>query len=227
MGQTWKEMTKPMSLEEYADSQVRDNLDQPMDLSALAEPPWETIYATVDPNRSLRDDIQGRTSVYTQPAIDALRASAGEIPVERYETAGFLVPRSGGGYDMTPPIESKPFSRLGRHGITESDHVRLTPPPGAQFGAHRHIAGKNGFADHINTGPTPYGDSGLLTGVQPIPMATILRRSQGAGRGEDQFGVHEIFNGRLRFRAPYGTLTDEERDAIQKNRDEAQSKLYK
>jgi hypothetical protein len=198
-----------------------------MDLSALAEPPWETIRASVAPNRPLRDDIQGRTSLYSQPAINALRAGAGEIPVERYETAGFLVPRSGDGYDMTPPTLSKPFSRFGRHGITESDHVEVTLPPGAQFGAHRHIPGKNGFADHINPDETPYGDSGLLTGAHPIPMATIVRRTQGADRGQDLFGVHEIFNGRLQFRAPYGTLTDEERDAIQKNRDEAQSKLYK
>jgi hypothetical protein len=39
--------------------------------------------------------------------------------------------------------------------------------------------------------------------------------------------VHEIFKGRLQFRAPYGTQTDEERDVIQKNQDEAQSRLYK
>lgn len=60
-----------------------------------------------------------------------------------------------------------------------------------------------------------------------MPMATIVRRTQGPDRGKDLFGVHEIFNGRLQFRAPYGTLTDEERDVIQKNRDEAQSRLYK
>jgi len=128
---------------------------------------------------------------------------------------------------MIAPIESKSFSRLGRHGLTESDQVRMKPPPGAQFGAHRHIPGKNGFADYITPKPTPYGDSGLLTGTQPMPMATIVRRTQGPDRGKDLFGVHEIFNGRLQFRAPYGTLTDEERDVIQKNRDEAQSRLYK
>ena len=222
----WKDMKEPMSLEEYAESQVQDNFDQPMDLSALAEPPWETIYANFDPNRPLRDDIRGRTSVYTQPAINALRAGAGEIPVKSYETGGFLVPRADGGYGMMPPVESRPFERVGRHGITESDHVELTPPPGREFGAHRHIPGRGGFADQINR-VTPYGDSGSLAGPNPYPMATIVRRTQGPDRGQDLFGVHEIFNGQLRFRAPYGTLTDQDRDAIQKNRDEAQSKLYK
>ena len=54
-------------------------------------------------------------------------------------------------------------------------------------------------------------------------MATIARTAD----GNYAVGLHEIVNGQLQFRAPIGSLTDAQRQAIQTNLDQEQQKLYK
>jgi hypothetical protein len=59
-------------------------------------------------------------------------------------------------------------------------------------------------------------------------MATVVRPRSGPLKGQDVIGVHEMVNGQLIFRVPYGAIVDdEERKLIQQNLNRAQRNFYR
>lgn len=223
---TWKDMEEPMSLEDYAAQRMQQQAQQPMDLSSLGEFPWETIYAEFEPER-LQDRYRGATYRYTPEALAALEANRTKAapPGARDEITSFLVPGPDGLTLVQP--RGVPFVTRDRHGNIESRNTRTPRPPGARFAAHNHPSDTFGFADHGRS-TTGYGDSESLSSPDPYPMATIARPKSGDFKGQDVIGVHEMVNGQLIFRVPYGAIIDdEERRLIQQNLNRAQRKFYK
>src|SRR5689334_22083923 len=59
---SWKDMKEPMPLEDYAAQRMREQAEQPADLSPLGEFPWETVYASFEPAQ-LHDRFHTTTRV--------------------------------------------------------------------------------------------------------------------------------------------------------------------
>lgn len=226
----WKEMTEPVSLEEYS-NQIRRHLgDQPVNLSAdLAQPPLEAFYATFDPER-LQDRYRGATYRYTHDGVQTVRNNLSHIaPASaRREIISYLIPGTDGLLTVTTPPQSS-MERNDRHGTPLSDNAKAPPPPhGARMGVHNHVSGRAmGFADDVQS-TDGYGDSMSLAASNPVPMATVARPAHGPFKGEDVIGLREMVNGQLNFQAPYGAVMEEnERRLIQKNLDLQQQQFYR
>jgi hypothetical protein len=113
---------------------------------------------------------------------------------------------------------------LSTYGTSTSDNASATAPAGASYGMHGHIPGSDdGLVDAPNSNGG-YGDAQSLSLPVPLPMATIAKTG-GDGDGY-AVGLHEIVNGRLQFRAPVGSLSPSQRQAIQDNLDTEQEKFY-
>lgn len=224
---SWKDMKEPMPLEDYAAQRMREQAEQPADLSPLGEFPWETVYASFEPAQ-LQDRFHTTTRVASPGDIDAVRADFGKTapPHARTEILSFYVEGPDGKLGLVQP-PGQPSVRYDRYLRPTAETVKAPPPPGTRFGVHNHRPGHTrGFIDenHANSG---YGDASALALPQPFPMFTVARPTEGAFKGEDTIGVHEMVNGRLQFRAPLGAMTDRERDEIQRNLDRAQRNFYK
>jgi hypothetical protein len=223
---TWKEMKEPMSLEDYAAQRMQAQADTPADLSALGEFPMDTFYAQFDPDR-LQDRFRGANHRYTPQALAALEANRAKVapPGARDEIVSFLVPGPDGLALVQPP--GKAFVTRDRHGNIRSRNSETPRPPGARFGAHNHPSDTFGFADHTLSADG-YGDSMSLSSPDPYPMTTVARPRSGPLKGQDAIGVHEMVNGQLIFRVPYGAITDDdERALIQQNLNRAQRNFYR
>jgi hypothetical protein len=226
---SWKDMQEPMPLEDYAAQRMQEQADQPADLSALGEFPWETIYAAFDPDRLQDDRYKGKNYVYTADDINRINENMPKIAVgrgARKESLHFFVRNPDGSLELRDPVNGTTSRTTGRHGETLSDKASGGPPPGTALGVHGHIPGTAGFADFVDH-KTPYGDSGALSHAEPFPMATVAQPMSGPYRGQNMVGVHEMVNGRLQFRAPLGAMSDDDRRRLQHNLDRSQEKFYK
>lgn len=223
----WKDMEKPMTLEEYTAQRIKAYIETPANLAALAEPPMEIFYAQFDPGR-LQDRFRGANHRYTPQAWAAVENNMAKVapPGARKEIVSFLVPDESGQMTLAqPPSES--FVTRDRRGNIVSYKAKTTRPPGARFGIHNHPTDSLGFADHTPSGDG-YGDSMSLSSPDPYPMATVARPRSGPLKGQDVIGVHEMVNGQLIFRVPYGAIIDdEERALIQQNLNRAQRNFYR
>ena len=194
---SWKDMQEPMPLEDYAAQRMQEQADQPADLSALGEFPWETIYAAFDPDRLQDDRYKGKNYVYTAD-INRINESMPKIAVRRgarKESLHFFVRNPDGCLELRDTV----------NGTTSRTA---------------------GFADFLDQ-ETPYGDSGALSRAEPFPMATVAQPMSGPYRGQNMVGVHEMANGCLQFRAPLGAMSDDDRRRLQHNLDRSQEKFYK
>jgi hypothetical protein len=224
----WKTM-KPTSLEDYAAQRMQDLADTPVDIdrAALAEPPWETVYASYQPDR-LQDRFRTTTRTISHGDVETARRDFHKTapPGAEHEILSFYVDEPDGKLRLVQP-PGKPSVRYDRRLRATAETVEAPPPPGARFGVHNHRPGHTrGFIDeNITNGG--YGDSSALALSNPIPMLTVARPTEGPFRGEDVIGVHEMVNGQLIFRVPRGAMTDQERAEIQRNLDRAQRKFYK
>jgi hypothetical protein len=226
---TWKDMKEPMPLEEYAAQRIAEQVDQPADLSPLGEFPWETVYAAFDPQRPQDARYQNKSYVYTPGDINRINENMPKIAVRRgaqRESLFFFVRRPDGSLELREPAESSTSRTMDHRGMTLSDKASGGVPQGTALGVHGHIPGASGFADFIDH-KTPYGDSQALSFETPFPMATVAQPMRGPYRGQNMVGVHEMVNGRLQFRAPLGSLSDDDRKRIQDNLDKAQETFYK
>lgn len=225
---SWKDMKEPMSLEDYAAQRMREQAEQPADLSPLGEFPWETVYAEFDPSREQDERYRNRSYVYGAPDIARINGHMDEIAVKpgaRYETLFFFAPDAGGNLTLQPPANLKTFQTRDRFGRVIADQAQGDVPAGAVLGVHGHIPGQNLFADNLQK--SPYGDTETLSLSRPFPMATVARPREGIYKDQNVIGVHEMVNGRLQFRAPLGALSDDDRKRIQANLDRSQQKFYK
>lgn len=223
----WKDMTEPMSLEDYTAQRVKEYIETPANLAALAEPPWEIVYANYQPDR-LQDRYRTTTRVIGHGDVEAARRDFHKTapPDAEHEILSFYVEGPDGQLKLVQPPGTTSV-RHDRHLRPVAETVKAPPPPGARFGVHNHRPGHTrGFVDE-NMANGGYGDSSALAHSNPIPMLTVARPTEGPFRGEDVIGVHEMVNGQLIFRVPRGAMTDRERAAIQRNLDRAQRKFYK
>ena len=223
----WKDMQEPMPLEEYAAQRMQEQADQPADLSALAELPQDTLYAQFDPDR-LQGRFRGANQRYTPEALAAIEANMAKAapPGARDEIVSFLVPDESGQLTLSQPL-GRSFVTRDRHGNITSRNSETPRPPGARFGIHNHPKDSAGFADHAPSADG-YGDSMSLSSPDPYPMATVARPRGGDLKGQEVIGVHEMVNGQLIFRVPYGAIIDDdERKLIQQNLNRAQRNFYR
>ena len=224
---TWKDMKEPMSLEDYAAQRIKEQVEAPANLAALGEFPMDTFYAEFDPDQ-LQDRYRGTTYRYTPEAMATLEANRAKVapPGARHEIVSFLVPGEDGQLALSQP-PGRSFVTRDHRGNILSRNSTTPRPPGARFGAHNHPEDSRGFADHTPSGKG-YGDTMSLSSPDPYPMATIARPKTGDWKGQDVIGVHEMVNGQLIFRVPYGAIADDdERRLIQQNLNRAQRKFYR
>jgi hypothetical protein len=168
---------------------------------ASDSPVYETLKATnYDPARS-----NGRTVNVTPDIMRAGRAGAMmvAVPADDEEKLGYIAPLPDGQLMVGAVSGARPSD------TRTTSTVTGVLPTGSVAAIHGHIdQGPNaseGMVDHPE-GQHRYGDSfSLLSG---IPMGTV---------SNGQVGWHVLANGQLQYIYPRGSMTDDEKDAMQSN----------
>ena len=233
----WKDHTKPVSLEAYANKLMQELEDRPIELKPEDfEMPWgwdlETVEAVYDHDR-VWDRLREGEHTFNKQRADgvnknlshfAVRSGVGVESKRRQEPYFYFVPDGAGGYKAEPPTELTHGKRDGFRGNPGAETAGGKPPTGAEFGAHGHLG--TTFLDSL-VDTDGYGDHMAQALPNPMPMAVVVTLQHGPNKGQQIVGYREMVNGRLQFRVPVGVLNDTDRRAIQDNLNAAQTKFYK
>jgi RHS repeat-associated protein len=155
-----------------------------------------------------------RVTATTTPAMDrAVAAQSDVIPTDRFvETFGYTTGTEEGQVQVNA-LEGETGTRMERDPQTRqlvpvADTGSITLPSDASAGIHRHIDGVTRGMDTTPSANGGYGDSQSLSLSEPRPMYVI---------NDNRVGVRELVGGRLQFRMVEGTMSLEERRAVQQD----------
>jgi hypothetical protein len=119
------------------------------------------------------------------------------------------------------PMVLRPSSGV-KSGVTDTANLlRIALPGNALAGMHGHIdsgpEASDGFVDsHLDA--DGYGDTMSLSGMNPVPMATV---------SHGQVGWHVLDRGQLKFIYPEGAMSPGQIRQMQENLDKEQRKFQR